>query len=149
MDFAQLLRNAGLKVTNTRLALLNLVEQGGRHMAADAITTGLHAAGISVDRVTVYRNIDRMQQEGILIPICMPGKALSVGLCKKPNGPHHHHIFCSSCGRMEEADGCVVNDNWEAIGRHQMETNGFELTDHRLQYIGICPSCRMKRNGGD
>ena len=64
LDFPELLRGAGLKVTGTRLALLQLVGTRGRHMTADEITAGLHKIGVPADRVTVYRNIDKLLRAG-------------------------------------------------------------------------------------
>jgi Fe2+ or Zn2+ uptake regulation protein len=43
---------------------------------------------------------------------------------------------------MEEADGCIVAENWEEIKARQTDRTGFVLSDHMLQYIGICPNCR-------
>ncbi len=142
MDFASTLRNAGLKVTGTRIALLELILRENRHMTADEITQGLHDSGVSVDRVTIYRNIERLIKEGLLIPIHLPGRALRVGLCKKPNDPRHAHVVCIKCGKVEETEGSLVLDHWDGVKGKIKEETDFELTDFVLQYIGICPSCR-------
>ncbi len=144
MDFATTLRNAGLKVTGTRLALLELIEKENRHMTADEITQGLHDANVSVDRVTIYRNIERLIKERLLITIHLPGRALHVGLCKRPNDPHHHHVVCISCGQVSETNGCLVLDHWDELRGKIKEETSFELTDHILQYVGLCPDCKNK-----
>lgn len=143
MNFPSMLRSAGLKVTGTRMALLKLIAGDGRHMTADEITAGLHDAGIPVDRVTVYRNIDRMIREGLVIATHLPGRALRVGLCTQPEAPHHHHIVCQNCGRVAESDGCVVSTQWSTLKSQIYQSTGFELTDHSMQYIGICPKCQQ------
>ncbi len=140
-----LLRNAGLKVTPARLSLLDLLTEHGRHMSADEIVQALQARGQGIDRVTVYRNLERLLEAGILVATHLPGRALRVGVCTKPNTEHHHHIVCEVCGRIEETDGCLVRDNWEDLSARMMSSTGFELTGHVMQYIGICPQCRRER----
>jgi Fur family ferric uptake transcriptional regulator len=141
------LRQAKIKVTRIRLALLDLLATQGHHMTADEITAALRKAGVRADRVTVYRNIDRMIQDGLLIPTHLPGRALRVGLCTRPEAAHHHHVVCERCGRVAETDGCPVREVWERLSREIHEQGGFTLTDHITQYVGICPECRRKGIG--
>ena len=141
LDFPRLLRGAGLKVTKTRLGLLTLVARENRHLTADEITSGLHADGIQLDRVTVYRNIDRMLDAGLFVASFLPGRALRVGLCRHPDAPHHHHIVCEKCGRMAETEGCLVSDRWDLLCKELRTQTGFDLTGHVMQYVGLCPQC--------
>ena len=147
----ELLRGSGLKVTGTRLALLHLVGARGRHMTADEITAGLHRAGVPADRVTVYRNIDKLLRSGLLIATHIPGRALRVGLCTRPRSDHHHHIVCQVCGRINETTGCCVAGQWDQLKKQLGEQTGWILTDHAMQYIGICPECAatQPRTPGD
>jgi Fur family ferric uptake transcriptional regulator len=145
LNFPELLRGAGLKVTGTRLALLQLVGSRGRHMTADEITAGLSKAGAPADRVTVYRNIDKLLRSGLLIATHIPGRALRVGLCTRPGADHHHHIVCHVCGRISETTGCCVAGQWDQLKKRMSEQTGWTLTDHAMQYIGICPDCAATR----
>ncbi len=148
LNFPELLREAGLKVTGTRLALLRLVGSRGRHMTADEITAGLSKTGAPADRVTVYRNIDKLLRSGLLIATHIPGRALRVGLCTRPRADHHHHIVCQICGRISETTGCCVAGQWEQLQKRLNEQTGWTLTDHAMQYIGICPDCAAARPRG-
>ena len=142
IDAARLLRMAGLKVTRTRVGLLNLVAQESRHLTADEITAGLHAAGIRLDRVTVYRNMDRLMDAGIFVASFLPGRALRVGLCRQPDAPHHHHIVCLHCGMFAETQGCLLEERWESLCRDLANQTGFALEGHVMQYVGVCPECQ-------
>jgi Fe2+ or Zn2+ uptake regulation protein len=144
MEFATLLRGVGLKVTSTRLALLRLLSDRERHMTADEITAEMHTRGVPVDRVTIYRNIEKMLVEGLLIATNLPGRALRVGLCTQPDSPHHHHIVCDKCGRVAESEGCLVAEHWGSIESQVMKSTGFKLTGHIMQYVGICAECLEK-----
>lgn len=140
-EHAVRLRQAGLKVTRIRLAILDLIETHQQHMTADEMTAALRAKRIAADRVTVYRNIDRMIRSGLLIATHMPGRALRVGICTQPEGAHHHHIVCCSCGRVAELQGCIVRDQWDALQKRVERETGFELAGHRLQFFGTCRQC--------
>jgi Fe2+ or Zn2+ uptake regulation protein len=141
-DQVKLLRDARIKVTKIRIAILDLLSTERRHMTADEITAALKKAGVPADRVTVYRNLDRMIHEGLLIATCQPGKAMRVGACMRPSAPHHHHIICERCGRVAETDGCPVQDAWEELKRQMRASTDFTLIGHITQYLGICPNCR-------
>lgn len=145
--FGQHLRQVGIKVTRIRLAILELISEHGRFMTADEITAALRSRHIAADRVTVYRNIDRMVHAGLMVAACMPGKAMRVGACSQPAAPHHHHIICERCGRVAETDGCPIQDAGERLVREVFEASGFQLTDHMAQYMGICPECRRAGRG--
>ena len=141
-DQVHRLRDARIKVTRIRIAILDLVAAQRRHMTADEITAALKQSGVPADRVTVYRNLDRMIHEGLVVATCQPGKAMRVGACLKPDAAHHHHIVCERCGRVEETDGCPVQDHWDELKQQVRNASGFSLTGHITQYHGICPSCR-------
>lgn len=145
-DHVSRLRGASIKVTRIRIAILELVAAQRRHMTADEITAALKQSGVPADRVTVYRNLDRMIHEGLLVATCQPGKAMRVGACTRPDAAHHHHIVCERCGRVEETDGCPVQDAWDELKRQVRAATGFTMTGHIIQYLGICSSCQSDRS---
>ena len=140
-DYAALLRKVGLKVTRCRVAMLEYIEAQGQHATADEITAGLKTAGFAVDRVTIYRNVDRMLQKGLLATIYVPGRAMRVGLCKHPESTHHHHVVCMDCGKVEEVESCFLVDSWDHVCSEVLSASGYQLTGHVMQYLGRCPSC--------
>jgi len=137
----EMLRAVGLKVTAVRVALIDLISRRAQHMTADEITAALHAEGLPVDRVTIYRNVERMMQEGLLMADLQPGRALKVALGPRPGRVHHHHIVCDSCGRVTPTAGCYLAENWEAIRADMLKTTGYELGGHLMQFTGTCPEC--------
>jgi len=141
------LRQADIKVTRIRLALLDLLAEQGRHMTADEITAALRQRAVPADRVTIYRNIDRMIDSGMLVATHLPGRAMKVGLCTQPDAAHHHHIVCERCGRVAETDGCPVLDCREDVMRDILVSSGFRMTGHITQFIGICPECGAAEGG--
>jgi Fur family ferric uptake transcriptional regulator len=130
-----------MKVTTIRVALVELLADRGLHMTAEEITAELRALNYAVDRVTVYRNIERMLREGILLADLVPGRALRVALCSQPGKFHHHHIVCDVCGQVTEVDGCFLADQWDTVSGEVRRRTGYKLNGHLMQYAGTCPSC--------
>ena len=56
---------------------------------------------------------------------------------------HHHHLSCTSCGRVEEIDEAYVQPIAERLTREM----GFEIDDARLDFYGRCASCRNEEQG--
>jgi len=141
-EYRKKLRSSHIKVTRIRLALLDLLARHSRHMTADEMTAALRKESVPADRVTIYRNIERLIDSGILVATHLPGRAMRVGLCTQPDAPHHHHIVCEKCGRVAETDGCPVLDSWDRLTQHVRDCCGFQLTGHVTQYSGVCANCR-------
>lgn len=137
----ELLRAVGLKVTAIRVGMLGLIAQRAQHLTADEITDALRQAGTPVDRVTVYRNIERMLHEGLLLADLQPGRALKVALSAHPGHVHHHHIVCDSCGRVTVVEHCYLQDNWDSIRDDVRRLTGYDLNGHLTQLTGTCPDC--------
>jgi Fur family ferric uptake transcriptional regulator len=50
---------------------------------------------------------------------------------------HHHHLACSSCGRVEEIGERLVAPVADRV-RSEL---GFEIDDARLDFYGRCAGC--------
>jgi Fur family ferric uptake transcriptional regulator len=89
-------------------------------------------------RATVYRAIISMADSGLIEKVgSMEGSAL-YARCSSPE--HHHHLVCTSCGRVEEAE-CGLDDMIERLRL----TKGFVVTAHDLNLSGLCSKCVDRR----
>jgi len=54
-------------------------------------------------------------------------------------GPHHDHILCLDCGRVEEFVDSGIEERQTAVA----ERHGFAISDHALVIYGHCrkPQC--------
>jgi Fur family ferric uptake transcriptional regulator len=143
-----MLRDAGMKVTRSRLAILDLLAERQTHMSADEITDTLRGNGFRVDRVTVYRNLDRLLDAGILATVHVSDRAMHVGLRSNPGSPHHHFIVCTASGRVSEIDSRFLNDCWDRARERIRAATGWELTGHVLQFVGISPQAQAAGGSG-
>ena len=144
-DSVKLLRRVGLKVTRSRIAMLDLLAERKTPMSADEITAALGEKSLTVDRVTVYRNLDRMLEADVLAPIYTSGRAMRVALRSHPGSPNHHFILCEVSGQVAEIDSAFLADCWQHAKDRIKAVTGWEMTGQVMQYIGISPEA----NGGN
>jgi Fur family ferric uptake transcriptional regulator len=93
---------------------------------------------------TVYRNLDTLVQTGQIQKI----DSGSAEARFDGNPGHHHHVRCLDCGRVEDVLEVPADTTLDEI----KEVNGFEITGHHLELIGLCPECRRSAEaqpGGD
>lgn len=137
---SQDLRKAGLKVTAPRLKMLELLEKSeDRHMTAEGIYRQLLESGEEIGLATVYRALTQFEAAGLVTRHHFEGDQAVFEL---ERGPHHDHIVCIRCGRVEEFYDKIIEERQRAIA----EKLGFTLRDHALTLYGECdgPDCLSK-----
>ncbi|MFH1755602.1 MAG: transcriptional repressor [Candidatus Latescibacterota bacterium] len=90
---------------------------------------------------TVYRNLDFLSERGLIRKLDVSGteKRFDIDLSE------HYHVQCAMCGRIEDA---TEAPRQLEIGDIKC-LNGYEIIDHRLEFIGICPDCRTQEPSQD
>ena len=139
---SQDLRNVGLKVTAPRLKMLELLEKAeDRHLTAEAIYRLLLEAGEEIGLATVYRALTQFEAAGLITRHHFEG---GQAVYELERGPHHDHIVCIHCGRVEEFYDEVIEKRQRAIA----EKLGFNMRDHNLTLYGECgsPACKARRS---
>ena len=95
----------------------------------------LHARlGGSVGLATVYRNLQRLAEEGVADTLRRPSGELAFRIC---GGGHHHHLSCRACGRVEEVRDCGLG-RWAAGVAAE---HGFSGVEHQAELTGLCGDC--------
>ncbi|MEM1185729.1 MAG: transcriptional repressor [Planctomycetota bacterium] len=102
------------------------------HDAALEVVPGL---GVS----TVYRSLRRLEEDGEIKPVNIPGQPDRYELAEVAD-THHHHFHCTSCDKVFDIDACPGNLS-------EMLPKGFVLEDHELTLKGRCPRCSSDGNG--
>lgn len=134
------LKKAGLKATIPRVKILEVLEQQGvRHISAEDMYKHLSEAGVDIGLATVYRTLSQFEAAGIVKRHHFEGSYATYELNE---GPHHDHILCVECGRVEEFIDEVIESRQKVIA----EKAGFDMTDHNLCIYGICAGCKSKKS---
>jgi Fur family ferric uptake transcriptional regulator len=126
------LKTGGLKVTTARLNLLDILKHVKKPLSIKQIAHRLEEDDI--DLVTLYRNIESLQNLGIVKQINLKDRQAYYELS---GGEHHHHLVCTNCGRLEDIKVEEINLNKTFLKNH-----GFaKVTDHSLEFFGVCNKC--------
>jgi Fe2+ or Zn2+ uptake regulation protein len=132
------LREAGLRVTAARVALLETV-RGGDHLGIEAIASRVRDRIGHVSLQAVYEALHALTAAGLVRRIEPAG---SPPRFEGRVGDNHHHIVCRSCGVVADVD-CAVG---EAPCLTASDNHGFAIDEAEVVYRGLCPSCSTARS---
>ena len=111
------LRKVGLKVTQPRKRILDLLEETvNKHMTADDIYRVLIQAGDDIGLATVYRVLNQFEAAGLVVKH------------ELDSGTHHDHMVCIETGKVIE----FSNDEIERLQAQIAAEHGYDIEDHSL-----------------
>lgn len=136
-ELSQLLRDANLRVTAQRLAVLEAIEHEGKHQDSDFIATAARTRLPSLSRQAVFDNLNALVAAGVLRRIEPAGRP---ALYETRVGDNHHHLICRQCHATVDID-CAVGD---APCLTPDQDHGFAIDEAEVVYWGLCPTCQRK-----
>jgi Fur family ferric uptake transcriptional regulator len=120
------LRKVGLKVTQPRMRILEILEQSsGRHLTAEDIYRTLLAQDEDIGLATVYRVLTQFEAAGLVAKHNFEG---GQSIYELDRGEHHDHMVCVETGKVIE----FVNEDIERLQHAIAEKHGYEIEDHSL-----------------
>jgi len=120
------LRKAGLKVTQPRKLILELLdESGNKHVTADDIYRVLIQAGEDIGLATVYRVLNQFEAAGLVVKHNFEGGQAYYEL---DSGAHHDHMVCVETGKVIEFSNAEI----ERLQAEIATEHGYEIEDHSL-----------------
>jgi len=137
IDYAQMLKESGLKATFQRMNILNVIDMQG-HMSVEGIYDEVSKVHPSLSLATIYKNIILMMEKGVLVEVPIIGKKSKYELAKSD----HMHLICTECGEVEDK---MCLDETEEIFSHLTEEEHFKLNKRQINLYGICESCQTQQ----
>jgi Fur family ferric uptake transcriptional regulator len=132
-DVEQMLREAALRVTRPRVAVLTAVH-AYPHADTDSIIRAVRGGLPEVSHQAVYDVLRALTSAGLVRRIQPAG---SVARYESRVGDNHHHVVCRSCGEIADVD-CAEG---EAPCLTASDDHGFTIDEAEVVYWGLCPSC--------
>jgi len=133
IHLVEILRERKLKVTSTRLEVLLVISDYNKAIPFSEIQNALHG----FDRVTLYRTLHALIENGIIHKALIDEKETFFAMCSSSclsNYHNHKHIHfkCSRCQSVTcvQADSPIIF----SIPEHSIEN--FEI-----EAKGLCASC--------
>lgn len=126
----------GLRLTDSRKRVLELVWGGHEAVKAYDIIEKFNTAGGSAKPPTVYRALDFLVHNGFIHRIeCLNA---FVG-CPHPNLDHESHFFiCENCRSVREMDA----SRYQAAIEAEAAATGFRINGKSLEVRGLCRGCQ-------
>ena len=118
--------------------ILDAINRIGGHSTADEIYDNLKDDYPSLGRATVYRNLNKLAEEGQIRRVCVPGGAD----CFEKMCSRHYHVKCMECGEIPDVDMGYL----EGLEDRIRNIAGDEILSHDIVFSGICPKCRKKNH---
>jgi Fur family ferric uptake transcriptional regulator len=137
-EFAQMLREAALRVTRPRVAVLTAVH-GHPHADTDTVIRAVRVDLPDVSHQTVYDALNALTAAGLVRRIQPSG---SVARYESRVGDNHHHVVCRVCGVIADVD-CAVG---EAPCLTASDDLGFAIEQAEVIYWGVCPECALAQS---
>jgi Fur family ferric uptake transcriptional regulator len=132
-DLQQTLREAGLRVTRPRVAVLDAVHSQP-HADTSSIIELARRDLPDVSHQAVY-DVLRVLTEAGLVRCIQP--AGSLARYEARVGDNHHHVVCRSCGAIDDVD-CAVGEAPCLTGDTD---HGFQIDEAEVVFWGLCPAC--------
>ncbi|HET9892972.1 MAG TPA: Fur family transcriptional regulator [Mycobacterium sp.] len=136
-DYAGRLRDADLRVTRPRVAVLEVVD-ANPHADTETIFSAVRVGLPDVSRQAVYDVLNALTTVGLVRRIQPLGM---VARYESRVGDNHHHVVCRSCGIIADIDCAVGDAPCLTPSDDDNVLDGFVLDEAEVIYWGTCPDC--------
>ena len=125
-----------MKVINTpaRSAITEFLAKSDSPVDVEQVIKYLRSKNLNTNKVTVYRNIESMLNNGLVNRLEFGEGKYRYELQKD----HHHHLICTNCGQIEDISG----DFFQGFDKDIKERKGFLVKYHTLEFFGLCQNCQ-------
>ena len=123
-----------LRMTKQRQVILDELRKMHSHPTADEMYRLLRRRLPKISLGTVYRNLEVLSDVGLIQKIEVAGTQKRFD----GNASHHYHVRCKRCLRLED----VYVDVDTEMDRKVSRLTEYDITLHRMEFIGVCPSCQ-------
>ena len=135
------LRGVGLRLTDPRRLVLEVVRGSNAHPTAEAVHQMVRRRLPRVSLGTVYRNLRLLVAQRLVKELPGPHTRFDCNLSE------HHHFTCLVCGRIADVAGPLTEPHSHALVSRVASSGGFSVTHHRIEFYGRCAACRRKGRG--
>jgi Fur family transcriptional regulator, ferric uptake regulator len=129
------LRVRGLRVSSARRLVLEALFAADAPVTADAIADGLGGRFPASDLASVYRNLDTLEEIGLVHHFHV---AHGAGLYALASADQYGYVACERCGTHRQLDHGTVAQ----VAAVLREACGYEPQLVHFPIVAHCPECR-------
>ena len=112
--------------------ILEIVSASRSHMTAEEIFDTLRRTYPAVVLATVYNNLNRLLQEGLIRKVSVEGMPDRYDRIQR-----HDHLVCKGCGRLLDIDLGDLTAQLE-------QKAGISILSYDLKLMYLCENCKKK-----
>jgi Fe2+ or Zn2+ uptake regulation protein len=137
-ELVERLRRDGSRVTTARRAVLEeFLRCREQHPSVEELAERIHRRYPDIHLSTVYRNLDHLEEAGVLAQVRVGNGPASYHL----RSDAHDHAVCDRCGVVLLLPSAVMAELAELL---DVEL-GFALSPSHVTLRGECDSCRRRQ----
>lgn len=140
LDWVQCLVTAGYRLTASRRAVIQVLGEATAPLSPPEVRGRGRVLHPALSLASVYRSLDLLEGLGFVRRVHQDDGCHGY----MPASPGHRHaIVCRACGQVAEFRG---SEDLEALAARVRRDTGYQVEDHLLQLVGVCPSCQGRRS---
>jgi Fe2+ or Zn2+ uptake regulation protein len=121
--------------TKQRRVVFETIRGTLSHPTADWIFERVRTTLPKISLGTVYRNLSVLKDEGMVREIYGSDRRAHYDAVTT----RHAHFICSDCGSISDVHNLPECD-WRAA----KELVGCDVTEQRIEFVGVCPVCQHR-----
>lgn len=134
-NLLNLLKENNIKITDERRGILSILEKAKLPLSPQEIYVHLKRSYPKANLTTVYRNLEMLENLKLIHRLSHDKSFFTYELLF--DRPHHHHVVCQNCGKVED-----LEDFSEKFVDETQKRTFFQIQSHNLEFFGLCPNCQ-------
>ena len=134
----EVLNTAGVRVTNQRTLIMEIIRQGRGHLDAAEIYRRAREREARISLSTVYRTLQVLKKLGLVEELHFDDTHHHYEV--KPSA-EHHHLVCLGCGRVIEFRLPLSRYIKEKV----VAAKEFDIAETEVRMTGYCAKCRRSQ----
>jgi len=127
------LRAQGTRITNARVAILEVLSATDAHLSADDVAQAVNAIQPRVHRATVYRTLESLVTAGLVAHTHLGHGTAVYHLTTTP----HAHCQCQRCEAVIDVPRTLLR----TLSGRLLDDYGFVLDTGHSALLGLCEHC--------
>ena len=123
-------------MTKYEKEIFAIISTSREHLTVEQVFNKLREIHPKVVLATVYNNLNKLLEEGLIRKVSIEGMPDRYDRMKK-----HDHLVCRRCGKLSD----ITLEDLTASLKKQL---GDDVLYYDLKVYYVCPACREKEKGG-
>jgi len=117
--------------------ILDTLKAFSTHPTVDEVYTEVRKIRPTISKNTVYRNLRRFAEDGIIRKVSLPGEEERYDRVTD----RHYHFQCEICDSISD----IEIDYLDGVNETVRQKYGIQINGHEIVFRGICPKCGVNR----